>query len=215
MNKQERSKLTWKSWFSLMLLVVAFSGIFTHSDSPLRAVDFQVLIGNFGHIGQGDTFIGKGGTGASGGFLFALTLFPTVMFSLGLINVAEHLGALLAAEKVFKYILKPLMGIPGTTGLAFVSSFTSTDAAAVMTKNLSDNNLITDDERAIFASYQIAGSGLISNVFGSGAALIPICICPIGIVIASIFIVKVIGANVVRGYILIKKKHQFAKKGAT
>lgn len=206
MNTQEKSKITWKSWCSLIVLVIAFSGIFAHSDTPMQAFDFQVLVGKFGQIASGGTFIGKGGTGADGGFLFALTLFPTVMFALGLINVAESLGALLAAEKIFRYILKPLMGIPGATGLAFVSSFTSTDAAAVMTKDLADNKLITDDERTIFASYQIAGSGLISNVFGSGAALIPICVCPVGVIIAVIFIVKVIGANLMRFYILARNK---------
>ncbi len=206
MDTQGKNKITWKSWCSLIILVIAFSGIFTHSDTPMQAFDFQVLVGKFGQIASGGTFIGKGGTGADGGFLFALTLFPTVMFALGLINVAESLGALLAAEKIFRYILKPLMGIPGATGLAFVTSFTSTDAAAVMTKELADNKLITDDERTIFSSYQIAGSGLISNVFGSGAALIPICVCPVGVIIAVIFLVKVIGANLMRFYILTRNK---------
>ena len=68
--------------------------------------------------------------------MFALTLFPTLMFALGCINVAESMGALRAAEKLFRPILKPFMGIPGATGLAFVSSFTSSDVGAVMTKGL-------------------------------------------------------------------------------
>lgn len=200
MNEQ---KLTWKSWASLLVLVIAFSGIFGSSETPLRALDFQVLVGKFGQISQGSgTFVGKGGLGADGGFLFTLTLFPTLMFALGVINVAESLGALLAAEKLFCHILKPLMGISGASGLAFVTSFTSTDAAAVMTKELAEKNLISDDERSIFSAYQIAGSGLITNTIGSGAALLPISILPVGVIIAIILLVKIIGANLLRAYII-------------
>jgi nucleoside recognition membrane protein YjiH len=61
--------------------------------------------------------------------MFTLTLIPTVMFALGLIQVAESLGALQAAERLFRPILRPFMGIPGVAGLAFVSSFTSSDVA--------------------------------------------------------------------------------------
>lgn len=202
-EKMNEQKLTWKSWASLLVLVIAFSGIFGSSETPLRALDFQVLVGKFGQISQGSgTFVGKGGLGADGGFLFALTLFPTLMFALGVINVAESLGALLAAEKLFRHILKPLMGISGASGLAFVTSFTSTDAAAVMTKELAEKNLISDDERSIFSAYQIAGSGLITNTIGSGAALLPISILPVGVIIAIILLVKIIGANLLRAYII-------------
>ena len=114
-NQTEEYKVSWKGWLSLIILIVSFSGIFTKSDSVLRALDFQVLTGEFGQVAKGIIFTGKGGAGAREGFMFALTLFPTLMFALGCINVAESMGALRAAEKLFRPILKPFMGIPGAT----------------------------------------------------------------------------------------------------
>lgn len=199
-DKQEY-KVTWKGWLSLIILIISFSGIFTKSDTVLRALDFQVLTGEFGLVAKGIIFTGKGGVGAREGFMFALTLFPTLMFALGCIQVAESMGALIAAEKVFRPILKPFMGIPGATGLAFVSSFTSSDVGAVMTKGLVEDKLVTDDERTIFVAYQYAGSAVVTNTFGTGAALLPISVLPVGVIIGLIFVVKVLGANIVRFYL--------------
>ena len=199
--KQEQYKVSWKGWLSLILLIVSFSGIFTKAAGPWRALDFQVLTGQFGQVAKGVFFTGKGGVGAREGFMFALTLFPTLMFALGCINVAESMGALRAAEKLFRPILRPFMGIPGATGLAFVSSFTSSDVGAVMTKGLAEEKMMTDDERTIFVAYQYAGSAVVTNTFGTGAALLPISVLPVGIIIGIIFIVKVIGANIVRFYL--------------
>lgn len=204
-------KVTWKGWLSLIILIVSFSGIFTKADGPLRALDFQVLTGQFGQVAKGVIFTGKGGAGAREGFMFALTLFPTLMFALGCINVAESMGALRAAEKVFRPILKPFMGIPGATGLAFVSSFTSSDVGAVMTKGLVEDKMMTDGERTIFVAYQYAGSAVVTNTFGTGAALLPISVLPVGVIIGLIFIVKVLGANLVRIYL----KWHAARNGAT
>ena len=148
--KQDEYKVSWKGWLSLILLIVSFSGIFTKAAGPWRALDFQVLTGQFGQVAKGVFFTGKGGVGAREGFMFALTLFPTLMFALGCINVAESMGALRAAEKMFRPILRPFMGIPGATGLAFVSSFTSSDVGAVMTKGLAEEKMMTDDERTVF-----------------------------------------------------------------
>ncbi|HWR43703.1 nucleoside recognition domain-containing protein [Sporomusa sp.] len=200
-ENQEKYKVTWKGWLSLIILLISFSGIFAKIDSPLRALDFQVLTGDFGQVAKGVIFTGKGGTGARDGFMFALTLFPTLMFALGCIQVAESLGALRAAEVLFRPILQPFMGIPGASGLAFVSSITSSDVAAVMTKELVEDKLMTEEERAIFVAYQYAGSAPVTNTFGTGAALLPISVLPVGIIIGLIFIVKVMGANLVRLYL--------------
>ncbi len=132
---------------------------------------------------------------------FALTLFPTLMFALGAIQVAESLGALRAAEILFRPILHPFLGIPGASGLAFVSSFTSSDVGAVMTKGLVEDKLMTDDERTVFVAYQYAGSAPVTNTFGTGAALLPITVLPVGAVIGIIVVVKIIGANLVRLYL--------------
>ena len=175
MTEQQQYKVTWKGWLSLFILMITFSGAFVNA-GVWSALDFQVLTGDFGQITPGVNFTGKGGAGAREGFMFTLTLIPTIMFALGLIQVAESLGALRAAEKLFRPILKPLLGIPGVAGLAFVSSFTSSDVGSVMTRGLYDDKLITDDERTIFVAYQYAASGLVTNTLGAGAAMLPISV---------------------------------------
>ncbi len=199
---QDPYRVTWKGWVSLLFLIICFSGIFGKQDNFLKAFDFMNLMGQFGHSdGAKVALLGTGGFGAREGFAFALTMVPITMVAQGLIEVCEHLGALRAAGKLFQPFLKFLMGIPGITGLAFVSSFTSSDIAAFMTKDLHEAGEITDDERTIFAAYQYAGSGVINNTIGSGAALLPITILPAGIILGIIILVKFMGANFVRLYL--------------
>lgn len=128
------------------------------------------------------------------------------MFALGLIQVAESLGALNAAEKLFRPILRTIMGIPGVAGLAFISSFTSSDVGSVMTKGLYEDGFITDDERTTFVAYQYAGSAVITNTLGGGASLLPITVLPVGIIIAIIIFVKILGANIVRFWLKFQAK---------
>ena len=195
-------KLTWRGWLSFIFIVVAFSGVLAHAGA-WSALDFSVLIGKFGKIGAA-TFTGKGGVGAREGFMFGLTLIPTIMFALGLIRVVESLGALLAAERCIRPILRPLMGLPGYVGLALVSSMTSTDVGAAMTRQLTEEGKLTDGERGIFVAYQYAASGVVTNTFDCGAPLLSIVALPVGIIIAVEICVKIIGANLIRLY-LIKK----------
>ncbi len=201
-TKDKNYHVTWKGWVSLLFLIICFSGVFGKQDNFLKAFDFMNLMGQFGHAdGAKVAMLGTGGFGAREGFAFALTMVPITMAASGLIEVCEHLGALRAAGKLFQPFLKFLMGIPGITGLAFVSSFTSSDIAAFMTKDLYEAGEITDDERTIFAAYQYAGSGVVNNTIGSGAALLPITILPAGIILGIIILVKFIGANFVRLYL--------------
>jgi len=199
-------KITWKGWISLIILVILFSGVFQNSEGPLAALDFSNLSGSFGTIADGTNFVGKGGVGAKEGFLFALTLIPNICLAVGLIDVATHFGAMDAATKVFNPILRPLLGISGETGIAFVSSFTSSDIGAVMTKQLYEEGKITDDERTIFVAYQYAGSAVVLNTINTQAPLLPLSLLALGPIILIEFICKVFGANLIRLYLNIKSK---------
>ncbi|HIU64439.1 MAG TPA: hypothetical protein IAB06_05345 [Candidatus Avacidaminococcus intestinavium] len=214
-NKNDQEKVTWKGWAALLFICICFSGMLAKNPTGLRALDFSALIGQFGTIaGSKNIFQGAGGFGAREGLLFTITLIPTVMLALGLIQVCESLGALRAAEKIFRPLLKPLMGVSGVCGLAFVSSFTSSDVGAVMTKELVEDGLITDDERTIFVAYQYAGSAAVANTIGTGAPLLPISILPLGVVILLIVIVKIIGANLIRLYLhYYRKRHPLVEGG--
>ena len=150
--------------------------------------------------------MGKGGAGAKDGFLFALTLIPTVCLAVGFVDVVESLGALKAAAKLFHPILRPLMGIPGTTGIAFVSSFTSSDVASFMTRELYDSGQITDDERSIFVAWQYAGSAVILNTINTQAPLLPIVVFALGPILLVEIFCKLLGANLIRLLIWFRNK---------
>ncbi len=55
--------LTWRGWLSFIVVALSFSGVLKDM-GPLSAFDFTVLVGKFGKIAEGATFIGKGGIGA-------------------------------------------------------------------------------------------------------------------------------------------------------
>lgn len=201
-------RVTWKGWLSLLFLIVLFSGAFANAPGFLKAFDLGNLVGKFGNIFEDISFQGKGGVGARAGFLFALSLIPTTALSVGLLEVAEEMGAMRAATRFFHPLLKPLMGISGTAGITFVASFTSSDIGAVMTRDLVNNNFLTDDERTIFISYQYAGSAVVLNTIGTQAPLLPIIPLAIGPVIVMLWICKIIGANMVRFVIYSRKERQ-------
>ncbi|SHH50532.1 hypothetical protein SAMN02745245_01483 [Anaerosphaera aminiphila DSM 21120] len=208
---EKKFKVTWQGWVSLFILILMFSGIFGNVDGPLKALDLNNLIGSFGVIGgDGVNFMGANGSGARDGFLFGLSIIPTTALSVGLIDVVDHLGGLKAAEKLFTPILRPLLGIPGIAGLAFVSSFTSSDVGAVMTKQLVEDGSMTDDERTIFVAYQYQASAVVLNVISTQAPLLPIVVFPIGAIILFLWVCKVVGANIVRIYINSKKRKEVA-----
>ncbi|HBF4231370.1 TPA: hypothetical protein KON36_002905, partial [Clostridioides difficile] len=152
------------------------------------------------------------GTGAKDGFLFALTLIPTVCFAVGLIDVVESMGGMKAASKIFNPLLRPLLGIPGIAGIAFVSSFTSSDVASIMTKELFESGEITDDERTIFVAYQYAGSAVILNTINTQAPLLPIALLALGPIILIEIFCKILGANLVRLIIGVRNKKNKAKE---
>lgn len=203
---QNEIKVTWKGWVSLFVIIVMISGVFKDSNTFMAAFDFTNLTGSFGKIGEsGLDFMGKGGTGARDGFLQALNIAPIIILFCGILDVAQEFGALHASGILFQPVLKFLLGIPGIAGLAFVSSFTSVDVGAIMTKDLYEDGYITDDERTIFVSYQYAGSALITNLIAGGAPLLAIVPVSFGFMFIIHMICKIFGANVVRIILKLKK----------
>lgn len=203
-------KVKWYGYIVLVLGILFFSGLFKDAEGPLRALDFNNVMGAFGKLGTlnegvgslADNFRGTGGSGPKDGWLYALTLLPSVMFALGIVKVIDWLDGMKAAQKLLNPILKPILGLPGSAGLTLITSLQSTDAAAGMTKELKDSGLITEKQRAIFCAFQFSGASVITNFFGSGAALFAFLgDVPIAKPLALIFVMKFVGANLVRLYL--------------
>lgn len=204
------------SFLSLLFAMVFFSGLLA-SHEWYGVFDFTTLNGAFGHVvGSVSslvdlqvtpiTFRGTGGSGAMDGFLFAFGLIPAVMFALGMINVLEHYGALQAAQKLLSPLLRPLLGIPGATGLALIGSLQSTDVGASLTRNMFDKQQLTAKERDVFAMFQFSAGAMITNFFSSGAILFtllavdgaPALPTSMGFCIVIIFVMKIFGVNLLR-----------------
>lgn len=219
-NLYEERKVTIGSYIALLFAMVFFSGTL-QSVEWYGVFDFTTLNGSFGSVvrmvnatadGVQTTmtsFRGVGGSGARDGFIFAVTLIPTIMFALGMINVLEHYGALDAARKLLTPLLRPLLGIPGNSGLALIASFQSTDAGAAMTRQLRDEKYLTQREIDIFTMFQFSAGATLVNFFSSGAVLFTLTnengefavTSPIGLAIVVMIVFKFIGANIFRLYL--------------
>nr|WP_086938114.1 nucleoside recognition domain-containing protein [Thaumasiovibrio occultus] len=225
-NPAESKKVSIGAYIALAFAFVFFSGAL-QTNEWYGIFDFNTLNGAFGTMANNvvvdaegavevtkTTMRGAGGNGARDGFLFALTLVPTVMFALGMINVLEHFGALEAARKLLTPLLRPLMGIPGDTGLALIASLQNTDAGASMTRQLQEEGKLTQRETDVFAMFQFSAGATIVNFFSSGAVLFtlayadgtPAVTSSIGLAVAIMFIMKIVGANIFRFWL------QFADK---
>lgn len=190
------------AWISLVIVLLVFSGFFFKVEGMawLGAFDFTTLGGAFGTMKspETNTFIGSGGISAKAGFLFALSLVPTVMLALGLLEIFTHYGAIRAAHKLLTPLLKPLLGIPGYTGLALITDLQSTDAGAALTKELYDSDKITRKDVVIMGAWQYSGAGLINNYFSIGSAMFASLTIPIIVPLVLMFVLKFVGAAVVR-----------------
>lgn len=211
-KEAQNERISWISYAIFIFAIVFFSGLFASAKDWTQVLDFSILNGAFGKItgeaGKTFTFRGTGGGGARDGFIFAIELMPAVIFALGVISVVDGLGGLKVAQKIMTPLLKPLMGIPGVCGLALIANLQSTDAGAGMIKELVESGDLTDDERTIFATYQISASATVTNYFGSGAALFAFIQVPILLPLIMMFIFKIIGANMIRFYIKAMQKKQ-------
>lgn len=219
-EKSSSSAGEWKvgpaAYIALAVAILFFSGLFMKVNGMkwLSAFDFTTLGGSFGTMKEPakNTFLGAGGVSAKAGFLFALSLIPTVMLALGFLEIFTHYGAIRAAHKLLTPLLKPLLGIPGLTGLALITDLQSTDAGAALTKELYDENQITKKDLVVMSAWQYTGAGLINNYFAIGSALFAVLTAPVIIPLVLMFILKFVGAILVRIALNLFYKEDFSNE---
>lgn len=211
---EEAEKVGVGAYISLFFAMCFFSGVFYKMPDAYRwlgAFDFTTLIGKFGSVSGAATFVGKGGLSARAGFLFALSLVPGVMLALGLLEVLSHYGALKAAQKLMTPLLRPILGVPGITGLALITDLQSTDAGAALTKGLVDSGKISKENLVVIAGWQYAGAGLINNYFSIASALFMAFLVPVWIPLVVMFCLKFVGGVFVRFCLKTFYKKDFQK----
>ena len=192
------------SYLSLFLLILFFSGASKHLGPYGAWFDYATLVGKFGTIIDATNFLGKGGEGARGALLYATSFIPNIMLAVGVVHVAIAFGALEAAQKLLTPILRPLMGLSGASAVAIVSSLASSDAGAVMTRELSDEKIITEKERTILCAFEFSSGA--SVIFYFSVASMLFAYLPVGVLIplGVVLLCKIVGANLMRLYL--KKK---------
>ena len=175
-------------------------------DSWVQFFDYGVLLGKFGTLGEGVKNVqGSGGSGARDGFMYVLTVWPSVIAALGFINVIEGQDGLKAGQRLLNPVLRPLLGIPGWCGLALISGLTAnTDAGAALTLDLVNNRLITTKELGIFSCFNFVASGFIGSALTLSGTYLPF-LNDVGVPLAVVLIMgvvgKIIGGNIMRLYI--------------
>lgn len=209
------------AYISLAFAIVFFSGLCA-SKQWWGVFDFTTLNGGFGQLLSsvsldGETikmatasFRGKGGSGAIDGFMFAITLVPTVMFALAMITVFEYYGALRAARKILTPVLRPILGLPGGATLALIASLQSTDGGAALTRQLKDSGELTPSEVKIFSAFQMTADAAITNFFSSGAVIFTLIAADgkvavpvsLGLCLGVILLGKLFAGNVMRLLVL-------------
>ena len=214
----EEAPVRWTSYLVFLAAVLFFSGIMsTIFGGALRYLDFNTILGSFGRLSTvsedgaalAADFRGTGGAGVKEGFLMAVSAIPTVMFAMGVVNVVERYDGLRVAQRLLNPLLRPLLGLPGVTGLAMITSMQSSDAGAGMTRELFEQGRINEAERDIFAAFQFTSSSMLTNYFVCSAVFLPVLkemgIIPL-ITLAMLFIQKLVAANAVRLWLRIEAR---------
>lgn len=200
--EEKKDKAGILAYIALAFAILFFSGLLMKVDGMawLKAFDYTSLIGKFGTMTTPAkaTFRGMGGFSARDGFVFALYLTPSVMLALGIMDILEHYGAMRAAQRLLTPLLRPILGVPGSSGLAMITDLQSTDAGAILSKNLYDEGGIDKKELTIITAWQYSGAGLIANYFVSGPALFGIMSVPVILPLALMFVLKFVGGIMAR-----------------
>ena len=98
--------------------------------------------------------------------------------------------------------------------MALIASLQSTDGGAALTRQLKDDNVLTDREINNFAAFQMTADACITNFFSSGAVLFtlvaadgkPAVPVSLGVCLGVLLVGKVCGANLMRLIQLRSKK---------
>lgn len=191
---------------SLVMILVMFSGMFMNNEGFLKSFDLMNLTGSWGKIKEGGNFMGSGGSGARDGFMVTIGMIPTICLAMFFLNLAERWGAYEVAGKIFKPLMKPLFGLPGEVAVPFSASFTSSDIAAVATKQMYENGLLSEKQRSIFVMYQYTSSAIVMNILYCMTAPMEISGIAFTTVFLVCFICKILAANFVRLVLTIKER---------
>ena len=200
--QMQKEKVGVGAYVSLFLAISLFSGVFYKMPEGwtwLSAFDFTTLIGKFGTVFESINFV----------VVFALSLVPGVMLALGLLEVLSHYGALRAAQQLMTPLLRPILGVPGNTGLALITDLQSTDAGAALTKGLADTGLITKQNLVVMCAWQYAGAGLINNYFSIASALFAAFLVPVWLPLVIMFALKFVGGALTRFVLMTVYKKDF------
>lgn len=203
MEENKKNKVGIGGYISLLIAVLFFSGIFGKMEGPLRVLDLQTLIGEFGTIAEGARpgIMGAGGYGVRGGFFQSLTIAPGVFMAVAFVTIIEHYKGLAAAQKLLTPISKPILGVPGSATLAIVSNWQSSDTGAAVARDLLDKGVISEKERDILLSYEFVGAAIIGMLYSNGALLFPYLTVAPGVILLLVMVLKFLAGNMMRIYV--------------
>jgi len=199
------AKVSAKGYIAFIVCVIFFSGLCAYLPKFISWFDYLTLLGKFGKFDTIKDITGSGGTGSRNGFMLALTIVPSSALATGVVNVVEGLGGLRAGMKMLNPILKPVLGVPGWTGLAFIAHlFASTDTGSALTLELVNNELINEQELGIFSCFMFTATGFVGQALSFAGFFLPGISsigCPVGYILLVGIIGKLISGNLMRLYI--------------
>lgn len=200
-TQKKEKKIGVVGYLALLAAIVFFSGTLVYVNQWWAFLDFSKIYGKYGAVAGKVNYMGIGGDGMRHGFLFAVSLIPGLMLSLGFIEVIDYLGGLRAGEKLFRPLLKPTMGIPSVTSLTLITSLQSSDAAGAMLKELYDRKEMTINELVVTCAWGFASPGTISNCFGAMIGFHEYIVVPLWVILLVMFFFKGVAANLARVYL--------------
>lgn len=210
-GKFNTSKLPWYSYFILLMGIIIFSGIFDGPNSPIQALGFTNLLGEFGSMGVADDvsgsitfardFKGMGGFGIKDGFLLGLTVAPSMILAFAFIQILTDFGGIQAAEKLFSKLTRPLLGLPGASSLVVVSNLTTVDSSAVLTRELYEQGSLNYKELVILNVFLFSAPSTVVNYYMFPGQLQQYVTKPFMLGLVVVLVMKFVGVFMCRFYL--------------